>query len=79
MKKLSLISAEFATSRFPFGLELGQGGDSGVPLLVSAPDSENGWIFQQVARELSEKSKSRNRLQDKGWLILGCPYPCDCI
>ena len=39
----------------PFDLDLGKGGDSGVPLLVSAPDSETGLIFQQVARELGKK------------------------
>jgi ATP-binding protein involved in chromosome partitioning len=41
----------------PFDLSLGQGGESGVPLMISAPDSETARIFQQVAKELSEKMK----------------------
>ena len=41
----------------PFDLELGHGGDSGVPLLVSAPDSETGRIFQQVAQALREETE----------------------
>ena len=39
----------------PFDLELGRGGESGTPLMVSSPDSEIGLIFQRVAAELTKK------------------------
>ena len=39
----------------PIDLGLGQGGETGIPLMVSAPESEIGLIFQNVAIELSKK------------------------
>jgi ATP-binding protein involved in chromosome partitioning len=39
----------------PFDLGLGQGGESGIPLMVSAPESEISLIFQQVAMKISQK------------------------
>jgi len=41
----------------PFDLEIGQGGESGVPLMVAAPDSETGRIFQQVSLEIIQKTE----------------------
>jgi ATP-binding protein involved in chromosome partitioning len=41
----------------PIDLDLGKGGEIGIPLMVSAPDSEIGLIFQYVAAELSKKAK----------------------
>jgi ATP-binding protein involved in chromosome partitioning len=41
----------------PIDLDLGKGADTGIPLMVSAPDSEIGLIFQHVAAELSKKAK----------------------
>ena len=41
----------------PFDLQIGKGGDDGVPLMVSAPDSEVGEIFQKVAHTLVEFGK----------------------
>lgn len=38
----------------PLDLDLRQGGDSGVPLLVSAPDSPTGTLFQEIARKISQ-------------------------
>ena len=35
----------------PIDLELRQGGDAGVPLMASAPDSEVGRVFQMLAKE----------------------------
>ena len=40
----------------PFNLDIGQGGETGVPLMVTAPESEIGRIFLKVATELSEKT-----------------------
>ena len=41
----------------PLDLELGQGGDNGVPLMVSAPDSSTGTIFQTIAQKISDEIK----------------------
>ncbi len=41
----------------PFNLDIGKGGEIGVPLMVAAPDSAIGRIFQHVAITLSEKAK----------------------
>jgi len=41
----------------PIDLDLGKSADTGIPLMVSAPDSEIGLIFQHVAAELSKKTK----------------------
>jgi ATP-binding protein involved in chromosome partitioning len=41
----------------PFDLNIGKGGESGVPLMISAPDSETGRIFMQVAEKLSVKTR----------------------
>ena len=37
----------------PIDLELRQGGDNGVPLMVSAPSSSTGLIFQTIAQKIS--------------------------
>ncbi|OPL14063.1 MAG: chromosome partitioning protein [Firmicutes bacterium ML8_F2] len=36
----------------PLDLQIGKGGDSGVPLMASTPDSETGRIFQAIAEEI---------------------------
>ena len=36
----------------PIDLEIGKGGDSGVPLMASAPDSETGRVFQIIAEKV---------------------------
>ena len=41
----------------PLDLELRQGGDNGVPLMVSSPDSATGLIFQEIAQKVSERTK----------------------
>lgn len=40
--------------KIPIDLEIGKGGDSGVPLMVSAPDSETGREFKAVAEKIME-------------------------
>jgi ATP-binding protein involved in chromosome partitioning len=40
--------------KIPIDLEIGKGGDSGVPLMLSAPDSEPGRIFQAVAEKIMD-------------------------
>ena len=40
----------------PIDIELGRGGDSGVPLMVSEPDSSTGTIFQTIAREVVDRT-----------------------
>jgi ATP-binding protein involved in chromosome partitioning len=39
----------------PLDLLIGQGGDNGVPLLVSAPDSSTGRVFQEIARKITDQ------------------------
>jgi ATP-binding protein involved in chromosome partitioning len=41
----------------PLDLQLGQGGDNGVPLMVSAPDSATGLVFQTIAQKVSDRTK----------------------
>lgn len=41
----------------PIDLELGRGGDTGIPLMISAPDSSTGTVFQSIAEKLSDQEK----------------------
>jgi ATP-binding protein involved in chromosome partitioning len=41
----------------PLDLDLRQGGDNGVPLMVSAPDSPAGHVFQSIAQKVSDRIK----------------------
>ncbi len=41
----------------PIDLELRQGGDSGVPLMVSAPDSSTGTLFQAIAKKVASQTQ----------------------
>ncbi len=41
----------------PIDLELRQGGDNGVPIMVSAPDSITGLIFQTISQKISDEIK----------------------
>jgi len=41
----------------PLDLDLRQGCDNGVPLMVSAPDSPTGQIFQSIAQKVSDRIK----------------------
>lgn len=45
----------------PFDLEIGRSGDSGVPLMFSAPDSEAGLVFQRVARALHSQAEAHQK------------------
>lgn len=40
-------------ARVPLDLDLRQGGDSGVPLMISAPNSVTGLVFQGIAQQLT--------------------------
>jgi ATP-binding protein involved in chromosome partitioning len=40
----------------PLDLDLRQGGDSGIPLMVSAPDSATAAVFQSIARRILERA-----------------------
>jgi len=49
------LSKEFGLpllGKIPIDLEIGRGGDSGVPLMISSPDSEAGLIFQGLAEKV---------------------------
>jgi ATP-binding protein involved in chromosome partitioning len=51
------LSEEFELpllGKIPIDLEIGKGGDSGVPLMVSAPNSEAGRIFHVVAEKIMD-------------------------
>ncbi|MBU0663941.1 MAG: Mrp/NBP35 family ATP-binding protein [Proteobacteria bacterium] len=41
----------------PLAIEIRQGGDNGVPLMVSEPQSTTGGIFQTIAKKISETTK----------------------
>ena len=56
-EKLSRETGLPLLGAIPLDLELRQGGDTGMPLMASAPDSEAGRIFQKIAKELSEKTE----------------------
>jgi len=60
-KKLSLETGLPLLGAIPFDLELGRGGDSGLPLLVSAPDSETSRVFLQVASKLDKQNEVASR------------------
>ncbi len=49
------LSKEFGLSllgKIPIDLAIGRGGDSGVPLMISDPDSKAGRIFQVIAEKI---------------------------
>ncbi len=51
------MSREFGLplmEKVPIDLGIGKGGDSGVPLMVSAPDSKTGRIFHDLAEKIIE-------------------------
>ncbi len=50
--KLSKESGLPLLGTVPIELKIGAGGDSGTPLMVSAPDSGTGHIFQTIARKI---------------------------
>jgi len=56
-KKLSEEYGLSLLAKIPVDLEIGKGGDSGVPLMVSVPDSETGKIFQGIAQKVMEGSR----------------------
>ncbi len=49
----------------PLDLELRQGGDNGVPLMVSSLNSTAGLIFQTIARKISDRTKNFGSIT--GW------------
>jgi ATP-binding protein involved in chromosome partitioning len=55
-EKLSKESGIPLLGAIPLDMELRQGGDSGVPLMVSSPDSETGRIFQTIAEKILEST-----------------------
>lgn len=57
-KKLSEEYGLSLLAKIPIDLKIGQGGDSGRPLMVSAANSETGRIFQSIAEEVAKDSES---------------------
>lgn len=57
-KKLSQEYGLALLAKIPVDLEIGQGGDSGRPLMVSAAESETGRIFQSIAEEVVKDAES---------------------
>lgn len=53
-KQLSKETGIPLLASLPIDLDLRQGGDSGVPLMVSAPDLSTGSIFQTIASILAD-------------------------
>lgn len=60
-EKLSRETGLPLLGAIPFDLELGRGGDSGLPLLVSAPDSETSRVFLEVASKLNKQNEAASR------------------
>ena len=58
-EKLSQETGIPLLGNIPIDLELRQGGDAGMPLMVSKPDSDVGQIFQKAAKALAEKIDKR--------------------
>jgi ATP-binding protein involved in chromosome partitioning len=54
-EKLSKESNIPLLGAIPLDLELRQGGDIGIPLMVSTPDSATGLVFQAIARKVSAR------------------------
>lgn len=54
--KLSRESGIPLLGAIPLDLELRQGGDSGIPLMVASPDSATGLIFQAIAEKISDQT-----------------------
>ena len=49
------LSEEFGLpllGKIPLDTDIGTAGDSGVPLMISSPDSEAGRIFQVIAEKV---------------------------
>lgn len=55
-EKLSRETGIPLMGEIPLDLELRQGGDSGIPLMVSAPDSATAAVFRGIARQILETS-----------------------
>ena len=56
------LSEEFdlpLLGKIPIDLEIGKGGDSGAPLMVLAPDSETGRIFQVIAEKIMKVTREQ--------------------
>ncbi len=53
----------------PFAMELGQGGDTGVPLQISAPESASGRLFTELADRLEticHQAEAGNQAEPSG-------------
>lgn len=56
------LSEEFGLPllrKIPLDLELGKGGDAGVPLMVSTSESETGRIFKSIAEQIIEVTREQ--------------------
>ncbi len=56
-ERLSQESGIPLLGAIPLDLELRQGGDNGVPLVVASPDSSTSLIFQTIAQKISERTE----------------------
>jgi len=55
----TLVGAEVGLiAKIPFELNLREGGDHGVPIVVNAPESSSAKGFKELARTLSERQRS---------------------
>jgi len=61
-EKLSKESGIPLLGSIPLDPELRLGGDSGVPLMVSSPDSSTGLIFQEISQEISNRMNSIEKI-----------------
>jgi len=56
-QKLSLETGLPLLGAIPIDMEISKGGDSGVPLMISSPDSETAQIFLDMAMKIGKKSR----------------------
>ena len=53
-KKLSSETELPLLGAIPIDLEISQGGDSGIPLMISSPDSTTGHLFLDIAEKIND-------------------------
>ncbi len=56
-EKLSRETGLPLLGAIPVDLEIGQGGDKGIPLMISSPTSDTAHIFQDIAIKIIKESK----------------------
>jgi len=59
-EKLSRETGLPLLGAIPIDLEISQGGDKGIPLMISSPTSDTAHIFQNIAMQIVKETKNRH-------------------